>query len=65
MSDNSDYWETWTTSYGDRCIENQQSLQDILLESTKKESTTCKKYITFAICTLGIIGISCLVFFFI
>ena len=63
MSDNSDSWETWTTSYGDRCMENEQSLQDILLESTKKESTSYKKYIIFVICTLGIIGISCIVFF--
>ena len=63
MSDDSDSLETWTTSYGDRCIENEQSLQDILLESTKKKYTGCKKYITFVICTLGIIGISCLLFF--
>lgn len=64
MSDSSDSWETWTTSYGDRCIENEESLQDVLLGSKPNKSDNCKKYIIFGICVLGIIivGIICLVF---
>lgn len=28
MDCDSDLWETWTTSYGERCIENEQSLHE-------------------------------------
>lgn len=64
MSDNSDSWKTWTSSYGERCIENEQSLQDVLLGSKPNNSKSDKKYIIFGICVLGIIivGIICLVF---
>lgn len=64
MSDSSDSWKTWTTSYGDRCIENEGSLQDVLLGSKPNKSDNCKKYIIFGICVLVIIvGIICLVVF--
>ena len=46
MDSNSDPWETWTISYGERCIENEHSLQDALLQSEKRESLKWKKYIT-------------------
>jgi hypothetical protein len=64
MSYNSDSWKTWTSSYGQRCLDNEESLQDILLETNKNKSGNCKKYIIFGICVLGIIivGIICLVF---
>lgn len=60
----SDYWKTWTNSYGERCLDNEESLQDILLETNKNKSGNCEKYIIFGICVLGIIivGIICLVF---
>ena len=64
MSDNSDSWKTWTSSYGQRCLDNEESLQDILLETNKNKSGNCKKYIIFGICVLVIIvGIICLVVF--
>lgn len=64
MSDNSDSWKTWTSSYGERCIENEQSLQDILLGPNPNKSENYKKYVIFGICTLSIIivGIICFVF---
>lgn len=64
MSDNSDSWKTWTSSYGERCIENEQSLHDVLLESNTIKSENNKKYVIFGICTLSIIivGIICFVF---
>ena len=66
MDSNSDPWETWTISYGERCIENEHSLQDALLQSEKKESISWKKYITIGICVIVIIVGTCgLVFFLI
>ena len=63
MSDSSDSWKTWTSSYGERCIENEQSLQDVLLGSKPNDSES-DKYIIFGICIISIIiGIICFIFF--
>lgn len=64
MSDSSDSWKTWTSSYGERCIENEQSLQDVLLGSKPNNSESDKKYIIFGICIISIIiGVICFIFF--
>ena len=64
MSDNSDSWKTWTSSYGERCIENEQSLQDVLLGSKPDKSESDKKYIIFGICIISIIiGVICFILF--
>jgi len=63
MSDNSDSWKTWTSSYGERCLENEQSLQDVLLGSKPNKSESYKKYIIFGICIISIIiGVICFLF---
>lgn len=64
MDCDSDSWETWTTSYGERCIENEQSLHHVLLQQ-KNDSINYKKRIVFGICVLGlIVGICGLVYFY-
>jgi len=58
MSDDSDSWKTWTSSYGERCLENEQSLQDVLLGSKENKSESYKK------CIISIlIGVICFIFF--
>lgn len=64
MSEDSDSWKTWTSSYGERCIENEQSLQDVLLGSEPNKSENCKKYVIFSICALSIVIVA-IIFVFI
>ena len=53
MDSYSDPWETWTTSYGERCIENEHSLHDALLQSEKSDSYELDKntYTSRNMCT--------------